>query len=119
MKLRIKTANVIEGDLYERFAEDEKIFCYNLYVECVGSNWKVYRHKKAFYGAVQDEEHGFWYPDRNAKKNAHKLLNRIIAKGEIDTKHWHNCGSVPDPDEFDRRLEEAWSDISDHFEDYY
>ena len=114
-KLRVKMVDVIEGNLYKKWAEDDYIYVYDLVVQVVGVDYKYYVHKHVFYGCFVDDE-GFYHPDYNAKKDAHKLMNRILAKGEIDTKHWNCVGDVPDKDNFDERLQEAWSDISDHFE---
>ena len=115
MKLRAKSVNVIETNLYKKWAEDDYIYVYDLIVQVVGVDYKVYHHKHVFYGCFEDED-GFHRPNYGAKQDAHKLMNRVLAANEIDTKYWECVGEVEDEDAYDNRLQEAWSDISDHFE---
>ena len=115
MKLRVKSVKVIESNLYSRMSEDQEIIVYDLLVTCVGVDYKIYTHKHVFYGCFEDEE-GFYRVDFGAKPEAHRLANRVVAKCEIDTAHWECTGKIEDEDTYDHRLEEAWSDVSDHYE---
>jgi len=114
-ELKIEGVEVVEGCLYKKWAEDDYIYCYDLVVEALVDG-KVYRHNHVFFGAFVDEE-GYWYPNYNAKPDAHALAKRIEEKGIINTKYWEYIREADDSDLVLTRLEEAWSDVSDHYEE--
>ena len=118
MKLFISEVNVIETDLYSRMAEDGEIIVYDCIVRAI-CDGDVYDHQVVFKGAFKDQYEGYYHVDYNASKDAKRFCNRVAEAGVINTDHWDCIGNLSEimktPEE---RLEEAWSDYSDHFENY-
>lgn len=117
-KLFISTVEVIEGHLYEVWGEDSKLVVYDQFVRVI-CDGEVWDHIHIFYGTVADRE-GFHHPNFNAKAEAERLAARVHDRGWIDTKHWHHIGNITELRKSElERLEESWSDVSDHYESYY
>ena len=114
--LIISSVEVIEGALYEVWGEDSKLIVYDSFVRVI-CDGDVYDHINIFYGTVTDRE-GFHHPNFNAKADAERLANRVHDRGSIDTQYWHFIGNLSELRERTLdRLEESWSDNSDHFQD--
>lgn len=116
-ELKIEGVEVIEGPLYKKWAEDDYIYCYDLVVDAVVDG-KVYRHNHVFFGAFCNDETGNWYVNYNSKSDAHKLADAVAKKGIINSKYWEYIREADDSDLVLARLEEAWSDVSDHYEEW-
>ena len=117
-KLRISEVKVVQGHLYEVWAEDQKLVVYDSFVRVVADG-NVYDHFYLFKGYVEDDL-GFCHPNYSAKDQVEKLAARIEECGFIDTQYWHFAGNLSEIREREEeRLMESWSDYSDHFEDYY
>ena len=113
-KLTISGVEVIQGNLYEVWGEDGKLIVYDTFVQVV-CDGEVYDHIHMSYGTVTDD-HGYHHPNYNAMGDAEKLANRITDAGVIDTKYWHCMGNLSEMKTGLERLEESWSDNSDHFQ---
>jgi hypothetical protein len=114
-KFFISSVEVIEGDLYELFSEDCKIFVFDSFIRAI-CDGEVYDHRHIFKGSFVDDE-GINRPAMNAVADAHTLADQVSSRGYIDTKHWDCVGNLSEiMKSADERLEEAWSDISDHYE---
>ena len=117
-KFIISNVEVIETDLYERTAEDGKIVVYDLIVRAY-IDGQVYDHNHVFKGAFKDEHEGYYHVNYGAKDEAHRLADRVGSAGVIDTAHWTCIGNLSELYKTqEERLEEAWSDVSDHYENY-
>jgi hypothetical protein len=115
-KLFISSVEVVEGYLYERMAEDGKIVVYDSFVRAI-CDGDVYDHEVIFKGAFKDEYEGYYHVDYNAKPNAERLASRVAEAGFINTDHWESKGNLSEIMKTqEERLEEAWSDVSDHYE---
>jgi hypothetical protein len=114
-RLIISRVDVIETDLYAKWAEDCEIFVYDLIVRAYVDG-EVYDHNHVFKGYVEDEE-GFYHPNYGAKDAAHRLADRVADVSAIDTDYWTCIGNLSEIYKTaEERLEEAWSDCSDHYE---
>lgn len=112
-KFIISNVEVIETDLYEKWAEDSKIVVYDLIVRAYVDG-EVYDHNHIFKGYIEDEE-GFCHPNYSAKDAAHSLADRVANAGCINTDHWTCIGNLSEIYKTaEERLEEAWSDYSDY-----
>jgi hypothetical protein len=86
MKMKVDSATVVEGPLYEIFGEDEMIVTFNCSV-MVEKDGEMLFHKLLYRGHFVDEE-GF-NRCSHSRAQAQELVNRIYDAGlVIDTEHW-------------------------------
>lgn len=112
---QVSSVHAIETDLYEVWGEDSKLVCYDMVVEVIVDG-DIYHHKHVFKGCFRDEE-GIMRPNMGCKEQAQRLAQRVANHGWINTDHWNLVGNLSEIEDPMDRLQRAWSDYSDHFED--
>jgi hypothetical protein len=105
MKLKIESAHALQGDLYEVWGEDCAHHCYYTSIVVEAGGKQFVSRTLGVPGHFYDEEHGLNYPNRQANEKAAKLVEKVLAKGVIDTQFWEELPEEPS-------LEERWSEES-------
>lgn len=99
MKIKIETAGAEQGPLYEVCGEDCVYHCYytSIIVEAAGK--RFVSTTLGVPGHFYDEENGLNYPNRRANEQAAKLVEKVLAKGVIDTQFWEELPEEPSLEE--------------------
>ena len=103
MKIKIHTVGVSEGGLYEVRGEDCSHFVFDSFIVATLADGRQLVSKTlCVRGAIQDDEEGFFYPNRNYKAQVSAFIERVQRRGVIDSDLW---SEMPQEDS----LEERWA----------
>jgi len=87
-KLKVDSAMVVEGQLYEVPGEDEMIVTFNCLV-AAEKDGQLFYHEELFRGHVFDDENGCNRCERSRARAQH-LVDRIYDAGlTIDLRYWN------------------------------
>jgi hypothetical protein len=86
--MKIKSANAIEGPLYEKQLEDEIALWYWVTVEAETEDGKRFLHSR------------FAETGRGAIEKGDQFAARVQERGEIDLRYWEE---IPEPMSFEER----------------
>lgn len=112
-RIAVKDVQVVDWESEGHFQEGSFLPAVTFYVLAHLVNGEVLVHHLAYVNSYEQDDHGFYYPERTVEETrelAEAFAERVRERGDIDPRHWYEHSF------FSRDLEERLEEEAYHEE---